>query len=521
MFKLVAVGGKIRGKEIILQEGENTLGRSADCDHQIDVDGVSKKHMRITVNGESAYLEDLGSSNGTIVNGKLVPSKTIYNQDKIALPNVIFQVVYVKENIITIRKKVNHAQENSYSSDDFDDERAPNDLMGKVIYFFRKKLMPVFYSFNEQYEWRVMFGIVLFLFILVNIFLIITPVLKTNKDLLLIEVTKRAEQYAEEVALINRGVLRDKNIDRIETNFLEESGNGVESYELFDKEGRVIRPLSKLNTYSNDSFSTYVLENLNKGNHDRDVVRKLIENGKVGVGLAIRAHDLQTGGNDIVGYIAIKFAPETFTSLANQDLQSYAVAFTLSFLVGIVFFGIVYFLTKRPIDEMVHQIERVSRGKIKELGSSLLMEELDPMRKSINFLFQRLRESEQSESGGMDQSEEDGKYVFQLKEFMLGAQGPAMVLNSEKLIQYLNNYGEDLLGIRENSSSGNSLLDVLREQGIAATIIDLCDQSSHNEGNHRSENYEIGGREYKISVTALIGKDSFAKAFYVTFFEDR
>jgi pSer/pThr/pTyr-binding forkhead associated (FHA) protein len=106
MYKLVAVGGKLRGKEFVLQEGENKLGRGMDADHQIQVNGVSKHHFSITVNGDTCFLEDLGSSNGTFVNGKLVKSATIKNKDKVAVPNVIFQVVFVKEKKIIVKKKV-------------------------------------------------------------------------------------------------------------------------------------------------------------------------------------------------------------------------------------------------------------------------------------------------------------------------------------------------------------------------------------------------------------------------------
>lgn len=83
MFKLVAVGGKLRGKEFILNEEENTFGRSPECDHGISVEGVSKKHMSITVNGDTAFLQDLGSSNGTFVNGQLCKKGTIKGGDKI------------------------------------------------------------------------------------------------------------------------------------------------------------------------------------------------------------------------------------------------------------------------------------------------------------------------------------------------------------------------------------------------------------------------------------------------------
>ena len=105
MFKLIAVGGKIRGKEFVLNEGENIFGRSLECDFPLKIDGVSKKHLSLTVNGESCFLEDLKSSNGTFVNGKIIKKQTVVDKDKITLPNVIFQLVYVKEKKKIVKKK--------------------------------------------------------------------------------------------------------------------------------------------------------------------------------------------------------------------------------------------------------------------------------------------------------------------------------------------------------------------------------------------------------------------------------
>ena len=65
-----------------------------------------------------------------------------------------------------------------------------------------------------------------------------------------------------------------------------------------------------------------------------------------------------------------------------------------------------------------------------------------------------------------------------------------------------------------------SLLDVAREQGLAATIIELCDNSANNEGTSQSNTYELQGDEYNIFVNALLGKDGFAKVYYVTFIRD-
>jgi diguanylate cyclase (GGDEF)-like protein len=52
---------------------ELVVGRRDDCDVQIRDDGVSRRHATIEVRGEGAILRDLGSANGTYVNGKRTP----------------------------------------------------------------------------------------------------------------------------------------------------------------------------------------------------------------------------------------------------------------------------------------------------------------------------------------------------------------------------------------------------------------------------------------------------------------
>jgi len=159
MYKLVAVGGQLRGQEFELKEGRNIVGRANDVDLKLGIDGISKQHMCITVNGDSAFVEDLGSSNGTFINGKLIKKLTVNSGDKIAIPNVIFQIIHVKEKIVVVKKKVGKLEDGDDSN--YLDEVMPQDVIGKAKYFFKNKVMSVIYSFNEQYEWSVLFGIIL------------------------------------------------------------------------------------------------------------------------------------------------------------------------------------------------------------------------------------------------------------------------------------------------------------------------------------------------------------------------
>jgi DNA-binding winged helix-turn-helix (wHTH) protein len=56
-------------REIALSEGENILGRGVDSLVWIDAQSVSRRHARLVVVAGLATLEDLGSKNGTFVNG--------------------------------------------------------------------------------------------------------------------------------------------------------------------------------------------------------------------------------------------------------------------------------------------------------------------------------------------------------------------------------------------------------------------------------------------------------------------
>ena len=519
MFKLVAVGGKLRGKEFVLIEGENSLGRGSDVTHTLLVNGVSKQHMQITVNSDTCFIEDMGSSNGTFVNGKLVKKATIKNGDKIAVPNIIFQVVFVKEKKIIIKKKVtkiNEEDEGAYNSS----EVMPKDFLGKMKFIFKNRVMSVIYSFNEQYEWSVMLGILLFLFICTTIGLTIGPVLNSSSNLLIREIASRGTQYAKEVSRFNAIALRRGNLDQINTTFLDNDAEGVVSYELFDLEGRIVRPLDKLNSYINDSFSIESKEYFkNYENLSRSYKRKL-GGDNLGIARAITSHNVQTGQQEAVGYIAIRFRPESLTVSTANNSVAYLESLITTCIVAVFFFGMVYYLTIKPFDELRYQIEEVLRGKRKELESKNLFAEISPLRTTINSILSRIRELQNDDANDFAEIEEDSSYVSRLYEFMNGAQGPVVVLDSEKVIQHINPEGEDLTGLRESIAQGSSLLDVARDQGFAATVIDLCDQSANNEGTNQSEVYELTGKNYMVHVTSLMGKDNFAKAFYITFVLD-
>jgi two-component system cell cycle response regulator len=82
---LIVLAGADVGKMFKLGEGETTLGRSNRADVRIDDDSISRLHAKVLLNGQDIQIEDLGSSNGTLVNGEKVERNVLRDGDKIRL----------------------------------------------------------------------------------------------------------------------------------------------------------------------------------------------------------------------------------------------------------------------------------------------------------------------------------------------------------------------------------------------------------------------------------------------------
>lgn len=76
-YALVVERGPRAGLSYVLGEGETTAGREAHSDIFLADITVSRSHCKFVVDGNGLWVEDMGSTNGTYVNGR--------RRDKIAL----------------------------------------------------------------------------------------------------------------------------------------------------------------------------------------------------------------------------------------------------------------------------------------------------------------------------------------------------------------------------------------------------------------------------------------------------
>jgi len=102
MAKLILSMDGLVLKEINLTKERTTIGRKPHNDIQIDNLAVSGEHAVIVTILQDSFLEDLGSTNGTVVNGQAVKKHFLQNNDIVELGK--YKLKYVNETPAGVAK---------------------------------------------------------------------------------------------------------------------------------------------------------------------------------------------------------------------------------------------------------------------------------------------------------------------------------------------------------------------------------------------------------------------------------
>ncbi len=113
------ISGKYQGGEFpIVPDKQILIGRSSDLDMVLVEDMVSRKHARIQTQGEQIWIEDLGSTNGTFVNGEKIKRARLKEGDRVLIGTSILKVIAgdaPKDGIDAKRELENVAQQRKNS----------------------------------------------------------------------------------------------------------------------------------------------------------------------------------------------------------------------------------------------------------------------------------------------------------------------------------------------------------------------------------------------------------------------
>ncbi|MCA9060594.1 MAG: FHA domain-containing protein [Planctomycetaceae bacterium] len=100
--ELKVIGGKHGGQVIPLNRRKFLIGREQDCQLRPNSEMVSRHHCVFSVDDYSVRLRDLGSTNGTFVNGERIRKETVLVAgDHVVIGNLEFELAVHAEKQIT------------------------------------------------------------------------------------------------------------------------------------------------------------------------------------------------------------------------------------------------------------------------------------------------------------------------------------------------------------------------------------------------------------------------------------
>jgi two-component system cell cycle response regulator len=91
---LLVLHGPLLGKTFAIEQSVLTIGRSSQCNIQIEDDKISRKHAEINFRDGLVWLTDLQSTNGSYVNSKRVSEISLNDGDLILIGRVLFKFIH-------------------------------------------------------------------------------------------------------------------------------------------------------------------------------------------------------------------------------------------------------------------------------------------------------------------------------------------------------------------------------------------------------------------------------------------
>ena len=93
-IKLLVIQGNPQGKCLQFRVGkEYMFGRGEECHIRPNSEWVSRQHCMLRVTAEGTLIRDLGSRNGTLVNGvRLVGEQRLHQGDQVQVGPIVFEV---------------------------------------------------------------------------------------------------------------------------------------------------------------------------------------------------------------------------------------------------------------------------------------------------------------------------------------------------------------------------------------------------------------------------------------------
>jgi pSer/pThr/pTyr-binding forkhead associated (FHA) protein len=157
MPKINLIDGAMKGRSFDFDDNTVFIGRSLKTDIQIGDNAISRKHLKVFKIGKRFFIEDLKSTNGTLINGEQIASGESYEvneKDKIQIGSTVLQLDDLPA-VKALEKKNIKLESSRYPLEEKDDiqrNRRSGSVRDLSLIFNMSELIRETYNINDFIE---------------------------------------------------------------------------------------------------------------------------------------------------------------------------------------------------------------------------------------------------------------------------------------------------------------------------------------------------------------------------------
>ncbi len=455
---LEVVEGADRGRTWPLTRRETILGRGDEAHIKLS-DGVcSRRHCKITVNGDSVRLLDLHSTNGTWLNQKRVEQAEVATGDLIRIGQTELRLV--------TREELEEGQAGEFSQ-----------LKAKVAQAGNLGRRMRGMGFNSKVA-LVIFGLALAAWLLTG-WSLISGQGKALDD----EAKRRGAVLALALASGNREALRLGEEMLIDVNAVAKEDGVVEAL-VQDRAGRILAPVSRLHQVPGDERGGRALA------AEKLLVQEIAD-GEYDIAMPIRAFDPAAGAFTKVGTARIVFRLAEARGLMLDAWLTALISLLLLLALAGGALYVVVGLVNRPLLKLKDECEAVLKGDQEQVRPPRGFKGLEELGEEMNRLLAKLSQAtpvpaprppapparEQApRPAGPDSVDQGLRVLGRL------VQDGVLILDGANQVRLANQAFAQAMGLQPAALAGRHLLDVVEDKSLLAGVLALMAQAKTQPG---------------------------------------
>jgi len=470
------------------------LGRAEDCGIRLSSAGISKKHCVITpISLTRVEVEDLGSANGTYINGLLIKKHIMRPGDTLSIHNFILQLVKKIPDAASTgpSDSLNNTFLNPDDSIDTLGLKKKETFLDKVDAWFEETVYPTADKLSASMDIRLLCVSALAIWTLIVTSLSLSPFKTLANERARDESIQVARLYARQIVSLNQRAIIEQRYKDLVSDLDSRRGEtpGLREAKILDTiNAQILAPPEQLGQSIDRQPEQIALSK------DSEYINIDEDNGIAYVSVPIKVGTSEGNKTVAAAFVEYRYLDGQFT-LANLVEQIVNSIFWALIISG-VFLVFIY----RWTDGSLVRTARATEEALRESKGSIAMPVQWPsLQKLVQEIGYSLTKALEGESDGPGFGAGAAQPAWAIAS-VANTRRASAAFDASLTVLAWNKGMAKLVGIQESMAIGADISQASRDVAFESAVRDLAGEAAANAWQPCTKNLDFGGNAFRMSM---------------------